>query len=740
MVDIPTPETLEQTANAADNASQKLSNFNSIGNATSALFSGLVTVLETSNAALSNTNGISLNAASGLSVVSSRLLNVREAFKTSFDVEHLNTFSGHLNKLADTLPIGEIKELIKGMAASADNALRLQNVMFKTAAATGEVGEMMDGAGVSFEKLNDRVGEQRQFIDNLALSSGELVETVEEYYGVLGNVHGALTSQAEGMSMLDATMKYAAGSHRDFKDVVEDLSIAYNKMGMEGEVALKFTARMSEISNKYGIELKDVKGALTGAIDQIKTFGGEGMRTGQVMEGVVKIMNNYLGALKSTGVSGSTAISMIQNMTGAMMKLDVAQRAFLSQQSGGSGGLRGAFQIEKMIAEGNASEVMAQMQKSIEQMTGGKMVSRDEAAASEEAAQRATMQRQMIMQGPLGALAGDEQGAGRIAEMFRARTEGKVTDEELAENVLQKPIEDGTKYQQLTANEVQRVRQLMENTRGIGDSHMLSLFQTSFGNRVGTTALNSESAGGIISAEESARENRIRSSQKAQESARMSTKYMSNRGVVQRDPETVLRSRTAELGENLANVLQGIPYVIRAPFERLKNTISAGSREQEVIDAEKQRIEADIAAQREMANNITDSAEKTKMLEEAAQKERLLVLTTQYTNSTEQLRAAEAAENAVKSNMSIVNEYSAEGIPINPNFNRTGVQSSGQRLRTVANNVATEGAQNTEEAIQDRVARNNAREPVEVDVKVTGICIDCGRKMEQNPHQSPPLK
>jgi hypothetical protein len=281
----------------------------------------------------------------------------------------------------------------------------------------------------------------------------------------------------------------------------------------------------------------------------------------------------------------------------------------------------------------------------------------------------------------------------------------------------------------------------MEGARGVANVNALGLTQTMGAARVGTTAYRAENAGGVISSEEETRQNLsiLRGAAGARAGAKSGN--IAAIGTATENTVPIMQQATAELGHSLGTLIQGLGPAFRAPVERIKKLAESGDAgAAQAAEAERQRQQDEIAAVREKWKGQTDSAEKTKALEEAAQREKALTLSVQYAASTERLRAAEAVPPAMPPNTAIENEYSASGTAINPNFNAAGVRTPGQRLSAVANNVATTGSQNATETATETGGGNREREPVEVDVKVTGVCIDCGRKMQENPNILPAVR
>lgn len=383
-------------------------------------------------------------------------------------MEMLQAQGASKSKIAEIANMGA--EAFTGFArnffASADNGMKLQNVMVQLAAKTGTLNQVTTAAGPGLEKINLLLAQQQDVITKAAGATKLGADVVEQYYAQLGTVPRALESTVKGantagqaVSMLTATIQFAKGSGRGYADVVNDLKFAYKELGIQGEPALKFTARMSELSNKFGIELEEVQSALKGTADTFKLFGNNA-------EGAAKMYNQYLGQLQATGVSGKTALDMMSQLTAGIKGMGIAQKAFLSAQTGGAGGLQGAFQIEKMLREGKMDQVFDKVRQTMNK-TMGPAVTLDEAASSPQAAAQLTKQIAMLRQGPLGQFAKDDQSAMRILEAFRAKDQGKVVD--LKETVLQDTMKTGVDLQEKSVTELSRIRELLQANQGFAN-------------------------------------------------------------------------------------------------------------------------------------------------------------------------------------------------------------------------------------------------------------------------------
>jgi hypothetical protein len=210
-------------------------------------------------------------------------------------------------------------------------------------------------------------------------------------------------------------------------------------------------------------------------------------------EGVANIMNNYSKALESTGVPGTQALDITKGMVTQLGNLNVAQKAFLSAQTGGAGGLRGAFQIEEEMSK-NPAAIMEKVRNEMTREMGGHLVTRQEAADSESAARQYQKQISMIRGGALGPLAKTDQDAERISEMFKQMNEGTISKEELNKNILEKSIDEGTKLQSQSLSYVNEILGHVEALHRIADHGSYGFLRNSLSASAGEDAGHAQSA------------------------------------------------------------------------------------------------------------------------------------------------------------------------------------------------------------------------------------------------------
>ena len=448
---------------------------------------------------------------------------------------------------------------------SADNALRLQNSIVQLASKSGSLNDVLKVAGPNLNNINQLTLAYQKAVNDASTATDVSADMMEQYYAQLAVIPKAMDAMVKSagdstknVSLLTAATQYSIGSGREYRDVVEDLRTALRDYNISGEEALQFTARMGEISNKFNLELSDVKSALSSTAENFKIFGNEA-------EGAARMMNQYLGALESTGLSGSAAIGVVQEMTSGIKNLDIAQKSFLSSQTGGPGGLMGAFQIEKMLREGKLDQVMDKVKSTLTKQFG-QIVTLDEASKSPQAA--AQMTRQIAKrQGPLGSFAKDDQTAMRLLEGMRNQQKGVagaiVTD--LSKNGSQDIMKTGVEFQKKSHTELIHIRQLIQNTQGIAGVTNLTAAQRSFTAGVGSHLREGEFAGQF-------RRDMSRDMQKAGVSSGQTAQDLKTGLAIGQLPsrQTVGRA-SADMLKEFNNFASQIPEALQAPIDNIRN-------------------------------------------------------------------------------------------------------------------------------------------------------------------------
>lgn len=306
---------------------------------------------------------------------------------------------------------------IRTVFEQADAANNLQTAFLRQASAAGELGDVLDAVGGNFERLENKIIDYSNKMSQAAMANNVSYDTVVRLNNVLREIPGALSTNimlTDGagttMNMLDATLKVAAGTFQEHKDVLKDVNLVYQNFGVVGEDSLKFVSRMQRAAQALRLPMESMRGFVENATQSFKFLGDN-------TQAAINIMGQFAPALKESGLGPAGIRDIVSGIVRATSQLDVAQRAFLSAQTGGPGGLQGGYQIALDMQEGNMDAVFQRVKDSLMDMFGGDVVTLDEAATDSRAAAQMTRQVQMLTSGPL-AIAGSEQEAFKIIDAF----------------------------------------------------------------------------------------------------------------------------------------------------------------------------------------------------------------------------------------------------------------------------------------------------------------------------------
>jgi hypothetical protein len=254
----------------------------------------------------------------------------------------------------------------------------------------------------------------------------------------------------------------AAGTGQTFEQVMEDLTFSFETMGVKGEPALEFAARMQNASQAMGIPLKFVKQYAEEAASAFTLFADDTKAAAEMGQSAINIMGRLGPALQQSGLGPKAIGDIVKGVTDGIARMDTAQKAFLSAQTGGPGGLQGAFQIDQMLAEGKIDQVFDKVKQNMMQKLGGPIVTRAEAAVSPEAAAQFQKQIMFMMSPAMGGLAKDQASAVKLLE---AMVSGKAEAPEALQDkdkALRDALDRGTKLQDRGNNILIRIANASE--------------------------------------------------------------------------------------------------------------------------------------------------------------------------------------------------------------------------------------------------------------------------------------
>lgn len=729
-----TAEELKGTAVAADLVTKSMDTMSTAISGARSVFSDLEAKLSSITNRFDQNGRMTENQATAFGLLTVEVLGARKAFAeldSDISTKGLHTFTGQwedlkaslsnspiaeqAKKMSDSLKklgldttevdkaasggIGALEGLAKSFFESADNGLRLQNAMVQLASRTGNLGELTKAAGPHLENMNLLLATQQQAVTDASQATKNSAKDVEMYYSQLGKIPGALQSTVEGadeagssVSMLTATIQFAKGSGRDYASVVNDMHEALKNYNLSAEDAFKFTSRMTEISSKFGVEFEDVQKSLKETSNLFRMFGGD-------TDGAARMMNNYLGALKDTGLSGKNALEVINSMSSGIKGMSLAQRSFLSAQSGGPGGLMGGFQIEKMLKDGKMNDVMEMVRKQMTKQFGS-IATLEDASSSQQGAAQFNRQRMMLTQGPLAKLAQDPEQATRILQAFKARESGGAV-EDLSKNFAQETMKTGVDLQEKSVTILDRIRELIEAQQGTASVINLGTAQKGLAAGTGSGAPGehgdpmAEMRTGLHGSSEAA-------AKRSGETTNVHKDELKSKILIDRSA-----TFAAQIIQDYKGFFDDLAPALKGPIDRIQKLLKAGDKggAQKEYDAVLQNIQT----KEKEAKNMPEAFKAAKTKELDIQKQ--------------MLESAYSTLSTTDGNVG----YKKPGAP-----GEAGKQTQpAEAVHAAATRSSTTGAKTADAATPAKhAAHTGAPGSQEVTVRVEGYCLDCGEKMK----------
>jgi archaellum component FlaC len=319
--------------------------------------------------------------------------------------------------------VGEkLNKLGGNFSIKMDAARDAENAMLRLQAQAGDLGNTFNKFGddlSGIDKMMNNFGNQISYVSD---RTGAAPDKIRELAETLGAIPGRLQgmsqftdSTGEKMDNLTAVLKVSRGTFHDVGKVMDIVTDQFKKFGTSQDDALKIVSRMHSATQQLNMPLANVKTVVDNASNSFKFLGDNS-------QSALTIMGGLAPALKKSGLGPDAIAELVSGVTDGISKLDVAQRAFISSQAGGPGGLQGAAQIQLLQQQGRSDEILNMIKSGLGKQFGGGAISLQEAAGDQGLAAQRQKQMAFLTQGPFGQLVGGEQGASRLLDAFKDGT------------------------------------------------------------------------------------------------------------------------------------------------------------------------------------------------------------------------------------------------------------------------------------------------------------------------------
>jgi len=428
----------QNTKNGIMEATNELKNYGSFGKViedVNGFFEKHNISLETANKLLVENKNTVSNVISGMMALSN--LPVPEYFEKvgtssrvalgSLQTDYTKTLN-YISKLPFSGPIIESMKKLEGFTVRFDAARNAENSLLAMKARAGDLGDTFKKFGNDLSGLDQYMDNFLNQVKDVSDRTGMAPDSVRELAQSLGEIPGRLEGMSEftdsagqKMDNLTAVLKISRGTFHDVGKVMEIVTQQYSKFGTSQDNALKLVSRMHSATQQLGMPIANMTTLVSNASSAFKFLGDNS-------QAALTIMGGLAPALKKSGLGPEAITELVSGVEDGISKLDVAQRAFISAQAGGPGGLQGAAQIQLLQQQGRSDEILNMIKGGLAKQFGGRgAISLQEAAGDQGMAAQRQKQIAFLTQGPFGQLVGGEQQASKLLDAFKAGTaDGKA--------------------------------------------------------------------------------------------------------------------------------------------------------------------------------------------------------------------------------------------------------------------------------------------------------------------------
>lgn len=374
----------------------------------------------------------------------------------------------------------ELINLGKQAAETISYHNELASAMSMAMARTGDLTAFNRAAGDELNNLNEITIKHNSLLEQTARSTDFTLPSIKKYSAALLEIPGSFEAIRDGSMNMSAQLELARGLGIDETVMVKGWQEAYQKLSLSVASSMDFTTRASEIAQKYGMRIDDVTKALNNSAGAFAMFTDGGDSAANMTQSLSAVMDGFMSSLKDANVPLSERQELFGKLTDRMSNMSVAQQAFLSSQTGGPGGLMGAFQIDKMKGEaGGVGKIYEMIQKQMKQQLGAP-VTLAQAGTSEAAARQYERQLLILQNGPLGSMAKDRASAEKLLEAMQKGT-GKLPEITKDIGTLQTAaIERGNKFAQTNVGLLSRSVNALEEMKMKAGGKLLDPLQRTF--------------------------------------------------------------------------------------------------------------------------------------------------------------------------------------------------------------------------------------------------------------------
>lgn len=347
--------------------------------------------------------------------------------------EFANKVSGNIKNLTENVlpsigvagPVKGIISTIGSFEAVADSAKSFESSILSAAGAAGRYYDILQRVdnfnGEGFERFASQFVNKAADIGNATNQNAKDVmawqQTLMQIRGGLDAVVESLGEAAQDTDVLTAAITVSAGAGLKVKDTLDMMTAQYMNFGTAAEDSLEDIAKLAIVAQDLEVPLDKIKGGVNSVVSSLIYYRDN-------TEAAVNITARLGASLKEAGMSPEAISKLTTTVAQNVAGMQLAQRAFLSQQTGGPGGLAGGYQIELLKQQGKLDEVQKLAEEALKKQFGGRIVTLQEASQDEGAARQLAKQVQLATSGPTKLVENESQAFA----LFEAMKKGTTAD------------------------------------------------------------------------------------------------------------------------------------------------------------------------------------------------------------------------------------------------------------------------------------------------------------------------
>lgn len=346
------------------------------------------------------------------------------------------------------------------MASATDRAYAYQKGIIDIAVSQGQLSGIIDESTGSLEAHGAAMDEMQNMTFETAQRTGQTVEAVTNLAMAMKAIPGAMSESlfigGEYKNQLEVTSQIAAAFGQKQTEVAAQLDKMYTAVGLRGKGAYEAISLMYKAAADSKLRFDEFNNSVTNIATSFQMLGDN-------TEASINVVKAFDTAFKDSDISPQAMSKVIDSLGKGVEQMKAGQLAFVSAQTGGPGGLAGAFEMELAMQEGNMDEVLKKTMDAMTAQFGGEVLTLKDAARNPAMAGEFYKQVQYLTQ--VAGVAGSDREAYRILEAMKSGVTDMLEPGGAAaegDDALLQVTNRGFDEQKRTTNELVRIHQQIE--------------------------------------------------------------------------------------------------------------------------------------------------------------------------------------------------------------------------------------------------------------------------------------